>query len=287
MINVLQRLAELDGQDSQVAQARPTVSPDAAVEAIQKSLSEELSVDSLKYLSGVRDTIAECGMMPGMSGMPSQAPASFSINASAPTGDEVASMLTQIMTLAGAHKVGPEHMPPVDNGSGPSLDKPVDGHDDMKKMLSMFDDPNPEDEGAIGGGVGAGLGALAAGPLGALAGGAMGGSLEDSAGEGPLPDPELDGMGGALAGAAIHGDADGAIDGYNQAKEESEGLDNAPTDPTKTAAPDFNRFAYQPNVGGTGGDRLDGTSPKGNVTAEDVTAQLFRDYQRFVTESSK
>jgi hypothetical protein len=86
MIDVLKRLAELDAQNPNV----------------EKAVVKE-------------STVAECGMMPmpemGMM-QPSHPPvaANFSINATAATGDEIANMLTQIMTLAGVHKVGDEHM---------------------------------------------------------------------------------------------------------------------------------------------------------------------------------
>ena len=87
MINVLKRLAELDAQNPNV----------------EKTMVKE-------------STVAECGMMPmpgmGMMSGSDHPPvaASFSINATAATGDEVANMLTQIMTLAGVHKVDDEHM---------------------------------------------------------------------------------------------------------------------------------------------------------------------------------
>lgn len=247
MINVLQRLAELDGDNPNVSQAKPTIGPDAAVEAIQKSLSEELSVESLRYLSGVKETLEECGMMPGMEGaMPVGAPstpASFSINATAQSGDEVANMLTQIMQLAGAHKVGPEHMPAVAQGKDPNGLMP-DANADMKKMLDIMNEPRgpgdnappqvdkPEDEGLLGTMAGAGLGALAGGPLGAAVGGAAGDAMTgdeeesvdnldgvsdplagmpDSAtvgadmdpGTGEEPPVDIAGVGGGLAAAAL------------------------------------------------------------------------------------
>jgi hypothetical protein len=77
MIDVLKRLAQLDAQN-------PT---------IVKESSE----------------IAECGMMPEMSmdTTPSQ-PASINIQAG--SGEELGDMLKTIMSLAGIHKVEPEHL---------------------------------------------------------------------------------------------------------------------------------------------------------------------------------
>ena len=304
MINVLQRLAELDSKNPNVAKPALKVTPDAAVQSIQKTLSEELSVDSLRYLSGVKSTLEECGMMPGM--MPQESmmppptpstPASFSINATAASGTEVADMLTQIMTLAGAHKagpVGPEHMPADLPHTSISTVPPMSGADSMKKMLDVMND-KPEDEGMMGSAAGAGLGALVGGPMGAMAGGAIGSELTKEA------DPETDagevdvsGVGGALAGAAVDGDLDGAIDGYEAGKEISDGLtddyDNSGADSNAIAGPgsvDFKKWNYEPNAGG-GGDRMDGNMPKGRVTSEDsMTEKLYRDYQKFVTEAKK
>ncbi len=152
MINVLKRLAELDSQNPNVTTAKPKMSADAAVEAVQKTLSEELSVESLRYLSGVKQTLDECGMYPEGMGMSSSAPstpASFSINATAADGDEVANMLSQIMTLAGAGKVGPGHMP-VDKAPNvmttlPSLSQAnQSGNDEMKRMIDMMNEPEAE-----------------------------------------------------------------------------------------------------------------------------------------------
>ena len=310
MINVLQRLAELDAKNPNVVSNAPT--PQAAVEAVQKTLSEELSVESLRYLSGVKSTLEECGMYPegmGMSSGPTT-PASFSINASAANGTEVADMLSQIMSLAGAGKAGPvtpDHMPLDMPHTSVSTVPPMNGNDEMKRVLDIMNDP-PEDEGMMGDpneepgqlplpavandspanggrrqtatmkfqdsdeepgpsgirkinpeptitydppedeGIGALAGAALGGPLGALGGAALGGAAlglagaigggamgglagadmgadighdiesEDS-GSGPIPDVDISGVGGALAGAAIDGDLDGAIDGYEKGQD--------------------------------------------------------------------
>jgi hypothetical protein len=203
MINVLQRLAELDAENPNVASAKSKITPDAAVAAIQKNLSEELSSESLKYLAGVKKAIAECGMMPQMPMTPTT-PASFSINATAANGDEVAGMLTQIMNLAGVKPVGPTDMPVDKPTTSFSTVPPMAGSgDDMKRMLDTMNkadsadtdlvsgDNKPEDEG---------LGNEFGGDEMSMEEPAM--DQDDSA----SGDVDIAGVGGALAGAAIHGE---------------------------------------------------------------------------------
>ena len=310
MINVLQRLAEIDSQNPNVVQAKPQINPDAAVEAVQRTLSEELSVDSLRYLSGLKETLEECGMMPGMpTGMPASTPASFSINASAATGDEVASMLTNIMTLAGMHKVGAEHMPAQEPKAMSTVPSMSSG-DDMKRMLDVMNEPPADDadsigdEGLAGAAGGAMLGGAALGPLGAVGGGLLGSELEDSS-EPDAGSSEVDiaGVGGALAGAALGGDAASAADGMDAGKDATysggedmrklidavsgPGYDNAGADSNEIAGPGDRgeEVAYDPNSGSGVGR---GTAqPSAKATAEDITHQLFSEYEKFVTESKK
>ena len=311
MINVLSRLAELDAKNSNVAPAK--IEPDAAVKAVQQSLSEELSMDSLRYLSGVKETLEECGMMPGMStGMPAPTPASFSINASAATGDEVASMLTNIMTLAGMHKVGAEHMP-AQEPKAMSMVPPMNGADSMKKMLDVMNDP-PEDEGLGMGALGAMAGTALGGPMGGIAGytagSKFGDDLEDeSAGE-MEPEmgddtPDISGVGGALAGAAIHGDADGAKkgmeDGEDSAHNGNEDIrrmmdavdnmydyDNKGADANAIAGPgpnfDSNQWAKQTTGSGVGRGVSQAPHANSHVSEDTITAKLFDDYKKFIGE---
>ena len=332
MINVMKRLAELDSTNPNVAKdtTKVKLKADAAVEAVQQSLSEELSVESLRYLSGVKRTLDECGMYPeGMGMAPSMpsTPASFSINATAADGDEVANMLAQIMTLAGGSKVGPEHMP-IDKEPNvmttlPSLSQSNQaGNDEMKRMIDVMNEPGdagpvdsdgkPEDEGLLGTMAGAGIGAAVGGPLGAAVGGAAGDSITDSSPEdeglGAIPEVDIAGVGGGLAAAAMSdGDPEEIAAGVEAGKEftgDTEGgemeakdhirkmmdmLDNSPNDPRDVPAHDSEKFAYNPNGGGMGiGDRMDGNMPKGNMTAEDtMTSRLFADYSKFVTEGEK
>jgi len=125
MINVLKRLAELDAQNPNV----------------EKTMVKE-------------STVAECGMMPmpgmGMMSGSDHPPvaASFSINATAATGDEVANMLTQIMTLAGVHKVEPEHLG-IEHDPATLTAEPSMSHDGPAptagdEMRSVIDKLNPD-----------------------------------------------------------------------------------------------------------------------------------------------
>lgn len=314
MINVLQRLAEIDATNPNVISAKPTVDTDAAVQAVQKTLSEELSVESLKYLSGVKNTIAECGMMPGMMPPPNNTPASFSINATAANGDEVAGMLTQIMNLAGVKSVGPSSMP-VDKPA--SVTPPMGG--DMKQMIDTMNkadgadtdlvsgDRKPEDEGILGTVAGGVAGGLLGGPMGALTGAAAGdqltdpdGSEDESVGE-EDSDVDIAGVGGALAGAAIHGDAEGAAKGMQDGEDESmtganeemrklidavsgPEYDSTPADPTDVPPYVDDKYAYDPNTGDHR-ERQAGLARANPM--EEVTAQLFADYTKFVTEGEK
>ncbi len=60
--------------------------------------------------------------------------------------------------------------------------------------------------------------------------------------------------------------------------------DNTPADPNNKNEFDANQFAHQENQPGQG-DRMDGTSPKGHPTMEEVEKNLFLEYRRFVSES--
>lgn len=93
MIDVLKRLAELDSTNPNVAKT---------------TMQAEQSLATVSNIEGetiTESAVAECGPM-GMSSMdrPST-PATFSINASAESGEEVSSMLRDIMNLAGVKPV--------------------------------------------------------------------------------------------------------------------------------------------------------------------------------------
>lgn len=132
MIDVLKRLAELDATNPNVA--KPT-------------MTNEQSLGTISNIEG--DTINECGPM-GMEGMASmgapRTPASFSINASAESGDEVSSMLRDIMNLAGVKPAG-EEMPmaphqEIELEPAHSAEMEPSAGDDMAKAISMIDQMN-------------------------------------------------------------------------------------------------------------------------------------------------
>ena len=125
MINVLKRLAELDAKNPNIV--------------------KESQVD-------------ECGMMPEMlGGSAPSVPASFSINATAGSSDEVSSMLQDIMALAGVKSAGGD-------GLGAELDGELGGDplagpatvdagpvDAGSSMRSVIDKLNPADGEPDGG----------------------------------------------------------------------------------------------------------------------------------------
>ena len=157
MIDVLKRLAEIDAKNPRV----------------DHTMTKE---HSLATVSNIEGRLNECGPM-GLGGMTPQN-ASFSINASASNGDEVANMLTQIMTLAGVKPVGDDDFgshheielePAHDIEMEPSHDEieiepehddddeiepvqdfksePSNSTDNMSDMINMIDRMNgPKDE---------------------------------------------------------------------------------------------------------------------------------------------
>jgi len=290
MIDVLKRLAELDAKN-------PTVYKDEQV------LNKTNVTESMQ-------PVEECGMMPSTA---PNMPANFSINASAATGDEVANMLTNIMALAGVKKYSPDSDKPM-----PVTGAPSDTQGDMKKMLDTMNqvdgedglatDPmssdDPESEGMLSTGAGmaggAMLGGAALGPLGAIGGGLLGGAMAketDSEPDANVSDSEVDisGVGGALAGAAVHGDADGAAKGMQDGEDESltganeemrklidavTELDNSAGDPNDIPDHDSEKMAYNPNAGGANKGLTN------QPTATTFEEQLFAEYQKYITESN-
>lgn len=90
MIDVLKRLAEIDS---------------AKVETIAMTNEQSLATVSNIESETINESISECGPMGMMGSATPRTPASFSINASAESGEEVSSMLRDIMNLAGVKPV--------------------------------------------------------------------------------------------------------------------------------------------------------------------------------------
>ena len=140
MIDVLKRLAELDSTNPNVA---------------KPAMTQEQSLATVTNIEGetITESIAECGPMGMMGGMdrPST-PASFSINASAASGDEVSSMLRDIMNLAGVKPVA--DLPAF---ADPMASKEIElepAHaaepvDDMANMIGMIDKLNGPSDGEM------------------------------------------------------------------------------------------------------------------------------------------
>ena len=138
MIEVLKRLAVLDEANGGVKESTKLVN-DEKIAVITESV------------------VGECGPM-GMSMTPAMGmtntPASFSINASAGSGDEVANMLTQIMTLAGVKKDVGGDVQPMPHGHEPlTSEPPMSGKDDIRSALDALDQVEDEDAdlGGLGG----------------------------------------------------------------------------------------------------------------------------------------
>lgn len=126
MINVLKRLAELDSASPKVE--KTTMVKENAI-------------------------VAECGPL-GMSSLQNgRPPASFSINATAADGTEVADMLSQIMSLAG---VKPAHEEPAFAGVHPEIElEPAHTAEPEDGFIGMSEPAEPDHGGDLAaGGIG-------------------------------------------------------------------------------------------------------------------------------------
>jgi hypothetical protein len=108
---------------------------------VMKRLAE---IDSANIVK--ENAVAECGIMPEMNMAPSHPPMPASINMTAGSGEELSDMLTTIMSLAGIHKVEPEHLgvdqEPMQLTPEPGMAVgPASAGDDMRAVLDKL---NPE-----------------------------------------------------------------------------------------------------------------------------------------------
>ena len=175
MIDVLKRLAELDAQNPNIVKEGSFIngkqrSDDELVwkqtslsmaDAVAKYGKENVKVDGKNRLGepivavkvplvskeGVEESLEECGMMGGMGSQP-HSPAS--INMTAATGEELSSMLKDIMTLAGQQHIHDEPMggeEPMGGANGVAVvdvePSPEVGADNTSVMRSMLDKLNP------------------------------------------------------------------------------------------------------------------------------------------------
>lgn len=237
MINVLQRLAELDAKKATVNEGQ----------------------------------VQECGPMGMMDSMPHMGmdkpsvPANFSINASAASGDEVANMMSQILTLAGMKQVGAGDLGAEPQGAivtaeptmavGPMAAEPISGADDMRSVLDKL---NPEPEGDEGSELG---------PFQHDSDDA-----EDSDSDNSDEEPQF-------------GNEEGEDDDEEK-KETDEGqYDNSPADPTEVPQADANQYAHQENQPGTG-NTADGKKRQSNLPTATFEA-LMKEYKQFIGESDE
>jgi hypothetical protein len=253
MIDVLKRLAELD--EASPPQPQVQMANDPALTVITEGV-----------------------MMPAPEGTPApapQVPASFSLNASASSGSEVADMLTQIMNLAGVKTVGDKD---INQPEKPMTAEPM--HSDIKSALQAVD--GIEDEEA-----------------------AMG--AEITGGEPPMT-TDMDGEHGAAATLAGGSNGDigdmadqvrdmanelGATDKEELGLESLRQFDNSPEEHTRSFNPnDFaniiNKVRGFDQVPARGGDNPLPESVEQYQPAEqqgnlfDATAKLYQEYQSFI-----
>ena len=302
MINVLQRLAELDSKNPNVA--NPLAAGKKVMEADQMPQLPELkSVNELKALSGLKP-VAECGIMELGGGEMMNAhprpPASFSINATAADGAEVSSMLSDILNLAGVHKVGDEHMPAVDGPQTSMIQTApmahgMDAKDAMRSALDkmnapgdeMHDMDEPEDEAMDDmpmtdeeempmstAGFGDAGGAGAAEPMSARG---LGSGGTDS----PVNSmaDEIRDMADKLSQIEDKED----LPGLDKDQKADEAYNNTPADPTNVPLGNSNDFSYNPNMGAGNSRHGLGTQP--TAMAEDLEDQLYSEYKKFVSEA--
>ena len=115
-----------------------TISPIHGGQKEQPTM-ENLNLESLRYLSGINNTINECGIPTAMG---THTPAS--INITAGSGSELTGMLKDIMNLAGVHKVEPQHMP-IDVLAAPSVAPAhADAGPDMATLIKAVGEPEAD-----------------------------------------------------------------------------------------------------------------------------------------------
>lgn len=248
MIDVLKKLAEIDANGG-LKEATKMVN-DPSVALITES------------------TVQECGPMGMPGGMPGNTPASFSVNASAASGDEVANMLTQILTLAGVKKDGPIDGPVGHEEPGkPLTGEPPEGGNDIQKALQAIDQAEAETAD-----MGGDSGAPEAGEL--------------VGGEEPAPVSDM---------AADVQDMADELAGKDKEDLGLESFDNEPetkirkTDPLNDFAQIINKvrqFDYTPPMSASNPMKAESTEQAEAPIKEatglvDITNQLFKEYAAF------
>ena len=246
MIDVLKRLAELDSTNPNVA---------------KPAMTQEQSLATVTNIEGetITESITECGPMGMMGSTPPTTPASFSINASAASGDEVSSMLRDIMNLAGVKPVAdlPAFAAPHQEIElePAHVAEPVDDMADMIGMIDKLNGPAVAGDGA-----------------GSMDG--MDGGGEETPDVGDMAD-EVRGMASEIADEnadpAGFGETDTAPNQQYKADDAGDSKVTIGKEPTMQAA------------------ASKGDNPLKNAEGqfESLAAKLLQDYQQFVSESNK
>jgi len=248
MIDVLKRLAELDADNPNVDKV---------------AMTNEQSLATVTNIEGkqINENVNECGPMGMMGGM--NTPASFSINASAGSGDEVASMLTQIMNLAGVKPVS--DLPAFGGHKEIELEpahtlEPMDARhsagDEMGGLISMIDQMNGPEDNSMGMDD---VGPESLGP-------------EEGESDSPVADMADEVRGMADEMASMKDEGIGA------------GFDSATTTPDEKIAP--HKYGNDQVTIGKKAEP-EKKAGAGNPYVETVAAQLLKDYQQFVAEAGE
>jgi hypothetical protein len=255
MINVLERLAELDKDNPNVINpmvqneaiapkkrtpiGKPTAPHLKSTGEIDRDVPTvfrkgKTPADFDKKATTKKGEVKECNPMESsFSG-----PASLSINASAPNSDAIACMLKDLMSLAGVQKYDSDQMPLSATPGPSSMISPAqdEGPYDIRDMIAIVD------------------------------------KTDDSMNkQSPLP--------GKI------GDNKPEIEGAEE--ENLESYDNTPNDPTNVPA-DVPR-EYQPNKSNADLRRGSTNAPRGQYykeSLEDYQLELFDNYQKFISESN-
>ena len=245
MIDVMKRLAEIDAKNPNVA---------------TPAMTQEQSLATVTNIEGetITESIAECGPMGMMGGMPPTTPASFSINASASNGEEVSSMLRDIMNLAGVKPVAdlpafadPQASKEIELEPAHSAE-PVDDMADMIGMIDKLNGPSDVEVDIDGAGIGG-----------------------DELGASPVADmaDDVRDMADEMAGADPAGFGDTDTTANPQVKADDAGDSKVTIGKTPT----------EPAAASTGDNPL----KKQEGQFESLAAKLLQDYQQFVSESNK
>jgi hypothetical protein len=137
---------DMSNQGNMGAHGDETISPIHGSQRKGENMNN-LNLESLRYLAGVKNTLEECGISP-MQGTNTPA----TINITAGSGQELTGMLKDIVNLAGVKQVQPHHMPVDSPNAGPStvVSAPPmlgamghrDSNAEMHHLMAIIDGPD-------------------------------------------------------------------------------------------------------------------------------------------------